>query len=60
MNFKNTLKMVGIFLGILNAKEIPIEDGKVNFSEEQLTTLKGELSEKLLQQAMVTGVRCKN
>lgn len=50
--FKNTLRMVGVLLGILNAKEIPIADGKVNFSEGQMEQLKGELSETLLQQAI--------
>jgi hypothetical protein len=50
--FKKTLKLAGIFLGILNAKEIPIEDGKVTFSEGQQTTIKESMSEATMQAAI--------
>ncbi|MGJ8760376.1 MAG: hypothetical protein ACSHXA_07500 [Polaribacter sp.] len=53
MKFSEKLKaMASSFLVMLNLKEIPIADGKVNFSEEQTKLLEKELTPEMLEKAI--------
>ncbi|WP_341221058.1 hypothetical protein [Polaribacter atrinae] len=53
MKFSEKLKaMASSFLVMLNLKEIPIADGKVNFSDEQTKLLEAELTPEMLEKAI--------
>lgn len=53
ITFSKSLKaMASSFMQLLNLKEIPIADGKVNFSDAQTEQLKEELSPEVLQKAI--------
>jgi len=50
--FKKTLAMVTALVGFLNIKEIPIADGKVNFTEEQLKQLNEGYTPEMMQKTI--------
>ena len=49
---KSLLAVASSFLVMLNLKEIPIADGKVNFSDEQAKLLQDELTPEMYQKAI--------